>query len=137
MRRVQAEADFLRACVLLQMREMVMSGMPDHQVASSVPELNDKYLSTSLGEKMASANDAVTAQVLDLFQALYDLDSGDVATPAVAPKLPPGATNAAIETSVGPSTHTNPLVTMEAQVQALHGDDVSPQYCGLSSSMLP
>ena len=59
-----------------------------------------------------------------MFQHLHDLDHGDVPQPLVTPTaataaLPPSAAHHA---SIGPSTHTNPLMTLQFQMKAVHAD---------------
>lgn len=70
---------------------------------------------------------ACVCQLSEMFQHLHDIDEGDVPPPSLTPAvLPP---TAAFTPSIGPSSHTNPLMTLEFQMKALHASKVLPCLC--------
>ena len=67
------------------------------------------------------------SQLSEMFQHLHDLDEGDVPPPDMHDRqfLPP---TAAHQPSIGPSTHTNPLMTLEFQMKAVHEEKARDRH---------
>jgi hypothetical protein len=87
-------------------------------------EVYIKCNSMNFGELVALVNERLCVQLSEMFQHLADMDSGDTPTAAVIPTLPPGEATAAERPSIGPSTHTNPLMTMDMRARLSAADEV-------------
>ncbi len=73
---------------------------------------------------------AAHAQLSELFQHMHDLDEGDLPPPELGDQLSLPVT-AAHQASIGPSTATNPLMTLEFQMKAVHAEKVRGSGAGL------
>ncbi len=80
--------------------------------------------SMEFGELVGLVNERLCVQLSEMFQHLSDLDSGDTPVEAVIPTLPEADVTAAERPSIGPSTHTNPLMTMEMRAKLSAGSEV-------------
>jgi hypothetical protein len=114
-------------------------------------DISAKWSKEPLRSKVTFANDSITIQVRcvrrpatvyawphrcdvllrgrdlqlsEMFQHLHDIDAGDLPPAAEASAVPKLGVTAAHAPSIGPSTHTNPLMTLEFQMKALHSDQV-------------
>jgi hypothetical protein len=132
-RMLQAELDFATACPLLELHERIVedSSLADHphRVFEVYKDLRKKWATETIGKLIPFANDSMTIQLSEMFQHVYDIDSGDIPLPASAPLLE-GANrvaSAAFKPSIGPSSHTNPAPTLQFQMKALYDDEV--RFC--------
>lgn len=78
------------------------------------------------GDLVGLVNERLCVQLSEMFQHLADLDSGDTLVEAVIPSLPETEHTAAERPSIGPSTHTNPLMTMNMRAKLSAAEEVSP-----------
>ena len=127
-RKLQAELDFTAACPLLQLHEAIVGGERD---PAALEALFAGYSAAwrapavSLGDKIGFANDAMTLQLAEMLQHVADLDAGEGGVPATPPLLPPAHRRSSASTTprpldaAGPSSHTNPLPTLEFQMKEL------------------
>lgn len=125
---IAAMDDFRTACSLLQLNEAIVGGErnPEH-----LPSLYQQYQhewskkASNLQELITFANDSMTIQLSEMFQHLHDIDSGDILVPAANPSLPPHEyqASAAFQPSIGPSTHSNPLPTLNMQMKYVYENE--------------
>lgn len=118
-----AELDFKTACALLELNERMVAGERDlERLPLLHEELRQKWAASELSAALPFANDSMTVQLAEMFQHVHDIDSGDITVPARPPTLSIAERKAssAFTTSIGPSTHTNPLPTLRMQMKALH-----------------
>jgi hypothetical protein len=124
-RKLQADIDFSAASSLLELNEKIIAGERDVcKIMDEYSNLQQKWRAAKLSEKIIFANDSSTIQLAEMFQHLYDVDAGDTSTPVTMPQLSreERRSNAAFKPSIGPSTHTNPLPTLQFQMKSLHED---------------
>lgn len=120
--RVKADVDFSRACALLEVNERIQKGEDVSAVQKDFSSIITNWQAAKFAAKISYANDFITTQLSEMFQHMHDMDSGDVPPPSSQPPLKALPPTAAHELSIGPSTATNPLMTLGFQMKALHAE---------------
>lgn len=108
---------------MLEINELFRAKKPLEEIDAAYESIQVKWRDKSLDEMVPAANEWMTTQLSEMFQHLHDVDSGDLPIPATLPRRPKGLLTAAEQTSIGPSTHTNPLMTLDFQMQQLFQDN--------------
>jgi len=112
-RKLAAESAFRHGCALLDLNERLVAGdVAPAGAAALRAALLREWAPSPLPPLIHFANDSMTLQLAEMFQHLHDLDAGDAAAPALAPRALAVAATAAGAPAAGPSTHTNPAPTL-------------------------
>eukprot|EP01138_Halocafeteria_seosinensis_P013157 gb/GECG01013438.1/.p1 GENE.gb/GECG01013438.1/~~gb/GECG01013438.1/.p1 ORF type:complete len:384 (+),score=47.15 gb/GECG01013438.1/:1-1152(+) len=137
---IQATLDYRRAALLLELNEARQEIVDDTELmwydgqitsvemhvnqfirsySRLVNSLRRRFDNMDLASLIPLTNEKITVQVSEMFQHLYDVDSGNAPVSPTLPELDESDTNAAEQPSIGPSTHTNPYMTLDFQMKML------------------
>lgn len=132
--RDMARMEFADVCPLLEFHELAVAGAagPTAQLQGQLFNgLKAKWAAEAIERSVPFANDSITIQLAEMFQALHDMDHGDMGYAAIhsldgdKPQVPGSMrkrakpeTSAAFTPSIGPSSHTNPHPTLMMQLKA-------------------
>ncbi|CAE7377855.1 ankrd52 [Symbiodinium sp. KB8] len=119
---LQAKLDFQKAAYLAELYEMHRALMPVEEIYRLQDEVYLQCSKMEFGQVVQTVNERLTTQLSELYQHLADIDAGDMPVPASIPTLPHGTTTAADTPSIGPSTHTNPEMTLDMHVKISAGE---------------
>eukprot|EP01138_Halocafeteria_seosinensis_P013158 gb/GECG01013439.1/.p1 GENE.gb/GECG01013439.1/~~gb/GECG01013439.1/.p1 ORF type:complete len:389 (+),score=50.83 gb/GECG01013439.1/:1-1167(+) len=139
-KKMQATLDYRRAALLLELNEARQEIVDDTELmwydgqitsvemhvnqfirsySRLVNSLRRRFDNMDLASLIPLTNEKITVQVSEMFQHLYDVDSGNAPVSPTLPELDESDTNAAEQPSIGPSTHTNPYMTLDFQMKML------------------
>jgi hypothetical protein len=126
---LQTRVLFRDACTLLELYELRRAHTPPAELERVAAEFAARFGAADVDRLLPLANARLALQLAEMFQHLWDLDAGDTpappvlasasASPAVVAPLPPTAADAP---SIGPSSHTNPLPTLDLAVRSADAD---------------